>query len=102
MLTPEECQSFIDACESIEFTEAPISTGLNSAVMRTDIRDNKRVMATISTDSLATLQQRIFAFIDSEITAKGYKWHAVEGAAGMNERLRFYKCTYPPAFVGGL
>lgn len=61
--------------------------------MRTDIRDNTRVMATISDASLALLQQRIARFIDSEVEVGGYKWHALEGARGLNERLRFYKCA---------
>jgi hypothetical protein len=91
VLTPAECKAFIDACEAIEFTEAPISTGLNSAVMRTDIRDNKRVMATISEKSLAAIQSRIKAFIDQDIDGNGFHWKALDGASGLNERLRFYK-----------
>jgi hypothetical protein len=94
VLTEEECQKFRDITEDIGFTEAPLSTGLNSAVMRSDIRDNKRVMATISNRSLAALQRRIADFIDKEIVAEGYTWHAMEGAGGLNERLRFYKCAF--------
>lgn len=93
MLTPEECQAFIEATEAINYTEAPISTGLNSAAMMTDIRDNKRVMATIPRESLELLQSRIKEFIDQEIICNGYHWKALDGAAGLNERLRFYKCT---------
>lgn len=95
MLTAEECKAFIDACEEIGFTEAPISTGLNSAVMRTDIRDNKRVMATMSNKSLAALQARIASFIDAEVKEySAHKWNALSGAEGLNERLRFYKCAF--------
>lgn len=92
-MTPEECKAFIDATEDINYTEAPISTGLNSARMMSDIRDNKRVMATIPTDSLEVIQSRIKDFIDQEIVSKDYHWKALDGAAGLNERLRFYKCT---------
>ena len=60
--------------------------------MRTDIRDNKRVMATISEKSLAAIQSRIKAFIDQDIDGNGFHWKALDGASGLNERLRFYKC----------
>lgn len=50
-------------------------------------------MATMSTKSLAALQKRISTFIDQEFEMHGYKWSALEGAEGLNERLRFYKCT---------
>lgn len=50
-------------------------------------------MATISNKSLAAIQQRISEFVDKEFEMNGYKWKVLEGAEGLNERLRFYKCT---------
>lgn len=69
---------------------APVSTYRGPVF--SDVRDNKRVMATMSDKSLTVLQQRIYDFIDQEFEMKGEKWNAIDSSACLNERLRFYKC----------
>jgi len=89
VLTDEECQKFIDVTESLGYTDAPITTGMTTAQMMKDIRDNSRVMWQANPEMLDVIFQRVKAhlpatLINGDITKM---WHL----KGLNERLRFYR-----------
>ena len=81
VLTPAECQAYIDWSEGIGFEAAPISTG-SGFVMRPDIRNNARVMVD-DPERAARIWSRVSA--DVPATMMGRQ------AVGLNERLRFYR-----------
>jgi hypothetical protein len=81
LLTPEECQDYIDLTEGIGYENAPISAG-RAFVMRPDIRNNGRVMF----DDVAraeSLWQRLRPRVPEILQDRQ--------VVGLNERLRFYR-----------
>ena len=80
-LSPEECQAYIEQAETIGFSEAPINT-LGGPVVRSDVRNNSRVMLDTPDDALA-LWERLEVFVPKKVG----DWEAT----GLNERLRFYR-----------
>jgi len=92
VLSETECEALIKATEDLGYTEAPISTGLNSAVMALDVRNNKRVMWAADDETLEEIWRRVQEHLpQSIITRLGGEWRLVQGARGLNERLRFYR-----------
>jgi predicted 2-oxoglutarate/Fe(II)-dependent dioxygenase YbiX len=81
VLTPEECAERIRKTEAIGFTDAPITTG-RGFVMRPETRNNTRVMQD-DTESAEWLWERIARHVAPTLGP----WRA----AGLNERLRYYR-----------
>jgi len=92
VLTPEECATFIRLTEELGYTDAPLSTGLNSAVMAKDVRDNLRVMWEASQEMMDPIWQRIAHLIPDSFTigSSGRTWRIVKDHP-LNERFRFYR-----------
>ncbi|MFT3770125.1 MAG: 2OG-Fe(II) oxygenase [Minicystis sp.] len=81
LFSPEECADLVRAAERIGFDAAPVTTG-GGFVMMPDVRNNTRVMV----DDLpraAALWDRLAAWVPAE------RDHG--RAAGLNERLRYYR-----------
>lgn len=81
VLTPAECQAYIEVVDCLGPTVAPITTA-RGPVMRTDIRNNERVMVD-DPDTAAELFRRIEPHVPK--TLRGMR------PVGANERLRFYR-----------
>lgn len=81
VLTPEECAERIRATEEVGFTDAPITT-YQGFLMRPETRNNTRVMQD-DTRRAALLWDRIQRYVARELGP----WRA----AGLNERLRYYR-----------
>jgi hypothetical protein len=81
VLTPDECREYIDWSESHGYETAPVSLA-GGAVVRSDIRNNARVM--VDTPARAA---NVWARISADVPS------VLEGrrAIGLNERLRFYR-----------
>lgn len=96
VLSEQECTQIIDFTEQLGFTDAPLSIGLNSAVMIRDVRDNKRSMWQADQKTLEALWQRIGHLLPQRVqfddkSRLSGTWEIVDGARGLNERFRFYK-----------
>lgn len=103
-LTPRECEKYIEITEGLGFTDAPISTGLNSAQMMKDVRDNLRVMWQATPEMMNPIWERIKTLIPATVTlGSGKEWHIVNEHP-LNERFRFYrydeKQIFQPHFDG--
>ena len=81
VLTPEECQTYIDWSEGHGYEPAPVSLAAG-AVVRPDIRNNARVMVD-SPARAADVWARISADVPRVLDGRR--------AIGLNERLRFYR-----------
>ena len=81
MLSPAECQSYIDWSEQLGYEAAPVSLA-GGAVMRSDIRNNARAMVD-SPERAADLSVAPGADIPPILEGRR--------ATGLNERLRFYR-----------
>lgn len=81
VLSPAECQSYIDWSETIGYEAAPVSLAAG-AVVRPDIRNNARAMVD-APERAAELWSRLAP--DMPPVLEGRR------AAGLNERLRFYR-----------
>jgi len=93
VLTPEECQQFIDTTEKMGYEDALITTGMNSMVLMKDVRDNKRVMWQTKKDVWAPIWERIKDYVPNKCSLRNRTWTP----CGLNERFRFYK--YEPGQV---
>jgi prolyl 4-hydroxylase len=81
VLTPNECQAYIALTEQTGYDAAPITTA-SGFVMRTDIRNNTRVI--IDDFEIAqNLWQHVQAHIPPILEGRQ--------ALGLNERFRFYR-----------
>ncbi len=93
-LTPAECQSFIDASESVGYEEAPITTA-QGFVMRKDVRNNLRLIV----DDFA-LAESLFHLAAPYLPEQIREWHLL----GFNERMRHYRYdegqTFKPHYDG--
>eukprot|EP01112_Ceratiomyxa_fruticulosa_P005805 TRINITY_DN1664_c0_g1_i1.p1 TRINITY_DN1664_c0_g1~~TRINITY_DN1664_c0_g1_i1.p1 ORF type:complete len:349 (+),score=83.07 TRINITY_DN1664_c0_g1_i1:128-1048(+) len=103
VLTEEECRLYLEEVERLGFTEAPITTGLNSYAMMSDVRDNLRVMWQASDRMLTPIWQRARSFFPTYLGDMKLKWH-LKTTNALNERLRFYRYdpeqTFRPHFDG--
>ncbi|HBP17756.1 MAG TPA: hypothetical protein DEA08_08180 [Planctomycetes bacterium] len=81
LLTPEECQQWIELAEAKGFGPAPITTGLGP-IMAPHVRNNTRVMID-SHRAARGLWGRLSPFVPTDFAG----WQA----CGLNERLRFYR-----------
>jgi hypothetical protein len=81
LLSPDECNSYIQFSESAGYTDAPITTA-GGPVMAKDVRNNERVMLD-DPHRAADLWLRVRSFVPATVN----EWLAV----GVNERLRFYR-----------
>jgi hypothetical protein len=81
ILTPEECQEYVDWSEAHGYETAPVSLAAG-AVVRPDIRNNARVMVDdpVRTDDLWS---RLSAHLPPVLAGRR--------VVGLNERLRFYR-----------
>jgi hypothetical protein len=82
LLTPEECDAYVDFSESRRYEEAPVSTE-SGMVMMKEIRNNDRVMLD-DEERARTLYAKLSNFLPGRFKKK---WTPV----GLNERLRFYR-----------
>jgi len=80
-LSPAECDEFIRQSEDEGFRDAPLSTP-SGAVMRSDIRNNTRVIVDDE-----TLAARLFERAKPFLRAQWLGWDLL----GFNERFRFYR-----------
>lgn len=79
--TPDECRKYIQISEDLGYEDALVSSP-QGHVLRTDVRNNKRVM--FSNDEIAAfLWDRACDFIPVEYEGRS--------AVGVNELLRFYR-----------
>jgi hypothetical protein len=92
-MTHEECHQWIQVTEELGYTEAPVSTGYNSAKMMKDVRDNKRVMWQVTHAEMDTIWGRVKDYVPQTVTIRGVEWEPV-AEHGLNERFRFYKCSF--------
>jgi predicted 2-oxoglutarate/Fe(II)-dependent dioxygenase YbiX len=105
VLTPKECQKYIEITEELGYTDAPISTGLNSATMMKDVRDNMRVMLEAPKELMDPIWERVAALIPEQVTvgSSGKIWTIAKDHP-LNERFRFYRYdaeqTFQPHFDG--
>jgi prolyl 4-hydroxylase len=81
LLTPAECEEYIDLGEAQGFAPAPIN-GAFGPTHRPDVRNNERVMLD-APDFAAKLCDQAWPWIPKQV---GF-WRAV----GVNERLRLYR-----------
>lgn len=81
VLTPAECQEYIELTEAQGYDDAPITT-LSGFVMRPDIRNNTRVIVD-STEWAEDLWQRVRDEMPTFLQGRQ--------AIGLNERFRFYR-----------
>lgn len=82
VLTPEECERYINMTEQMGYAEAPVTTS-RGPKMIPDFRNNERVM--YDTPELAEeIWQKLKDYIPN------YR-NTNKQAVGLNERLRFYK-----------
>jgi predicted 2-oxoglutarate/Fe(II)-dependent dioxygenase YbiX len=77
--TPEECQKYIDKCESIGFGEATINT-VEGAIVNKRMRNNERVISD-DFETAGIVWERIKEFLPEYSTK----------AVGVNERFRYYR-----------
>ena len=89
LLTHEECDANIKFSENRRFEEAPVSTHAGMVMMK-DVRNNDRVMV----DDMARAQDLYDRIADSVPPRVDKKWRP----AGLNERLRFYRCDVGQKF----
>lgn len=81
VLSPEECQEYINYTEEIGFSDAPITTAAGP-IMSPGIRNNTRVM--FDSEKIANkLWQRIQEFPPKRCEGRD--------VIGLNERFRFYR-----------
>jgi len=103
VLTEEECLKYIKETERLGYTDAPISTGLNSARMMKDVRNNLRVMWKASPEMTQPIWERICDLIPETITTPDGVWNLLKEDS-LNERFRFYrydmKQSFEPHFDG--
>jgi len=88
VLTPAECDAWIQRTETIGYEAAPVSTALG-AVMMPDVRNNDRVMFD-DVDAAEELWSRIDDQLPErwqEVKLEDDTWRSV----GLNERFRFYR-----------
>jgi prolyl 4-hydroxylase len=90
VLTPEECQQFIDITEKMGYEEAAVSTW-GGMVKMPDWRNNERVMWQAPKDVWTPIWERIAPHVPNAVQLAGTHWTPY----GLNERLRFYRCTSP-------
>jgi len=104
VLTPKECSQFIEITEKLEYTDAPISTGVNKAVMMKDTRDNLRVMLEATPDILQSIWERIAELIPESLVIGADKTWRIAHDQPLNERFRFYRYdaeqSFKPHFDG--
>jgi prolyl 4-hydroxylase len=81
VLTPDECEDYIDRSEALGYETAPVSMAAR-AVLRPDIRNNARVMVD-DAPRAADLWSRITEHVPRLLEGRR--------AIGLNERLRFYR-----------
>lgn len=81
VLSADECAGYIEFTEGIGYEAAPISTA-GGFVMRTDIRNNVRVMLD-DPERTAALWNKVSGLVPAFLEGRQ--------AVGLNERLRFYR-----------
>jgi prolyl 4-hydroxylase len=81
LITPAECQRFIERTEAAGYSQAPITTGMGP-VMAPHVRNNTRVMIDDRAVA-ASLWKRLRPWVPA--TLEG------DDAVGLNERFRFYR-----------
>jgi len=90
VLTPEECQIYIDESERLGYTDAPITTGAGPQMLK-DVRDNLRVMWQASPRMMIPIWERVRDFFPQQLPEPALsEWKLVMDNA-LNERFRFYK-----------
>lgn len=87
VLTPEECQQFIDLTEQMGYEEAKVTTFGNRMVSMPDLRNNERVMWQSTDDVWKPIWARIAPHLPESADMRSGKWTPY----GLNERLRFYR-----------
>jgi hypothetical protein len=92
VLTPDECQQYIDLTEKMGYEEATVTT-FGGMVKMPDLRNNERVMWQSEEDVWGPIWQRIEPHIPKDVGSA--RWTPY----GLNERLRFYRCTPSPKSV---
>jgi len=89
VLTPEECELYIQESERLGFTDAPLTVGQDRYEMAKDVRDNLRVMWKASARMLIPIWERIRDLIPHELP--DFRGWEVVHENGLNERFRFYR-----------
>jgi len=84
VLTPEECQSFIDVSEKMGYGDAPVSTSYGMVLMQ-EIRDNMRVIWDTNQATIQPIYNRVKEFLPPTLNNGTWLLHS------LNERLRFYR-----------
>jgi len=103
VLTPEECQTYIDNAERLGFTDAPLTVGQDRYEMAKDVRDNLRVMWQATPRMLIPIWERVRDLIPPVLNDMHNSWHLIRDNA-LNERFRFYRYdteqVFKPHFDG--
>jgi len=86
LLTPEECQQFINITEHMGYEEALVST-FSGMVSDSSWRNNERVMWQAVDDVWKPIWERLKPFIPEKVKL----WKDTWIPYGLNERLRFYR-----------
>lgn len=96
VLTPQECEQFIDITENMGYDLALVTTGGGMKKM-TDLRSNKRLIWDLERQSLITrkIYDRIKAKLPETEELRGKLYAPFE----LNERLRFYRYNGKEVFA---
>jgi len=86
VLTPDECQQYINLTEKMGYEEATVST-FGGMVKMPDLRNNERVIWQSEEDVWGPIWQRIEPHIPKDVKMGAARWTPY----GLNERLRFYR-----------
>ncbi len=91
-LSKDECDVLIADSERIGYSSAPISTS-GGEVMAPEIRNNARAMID-DPERASSLWEKARPFLPEVLHSQGLDW----SAAGLNERLRFYRYSEAQQF----
>jgi len=84
VLSPFECQQFIDLSEKLGYREAMLST-YGGMVSVPEVRNNRRVIWQVNDSTILPIYERVKDLVP--FTQQNGKW----SLCGLNERLRFYR-----------
>jgi len=111
LLTPEECQQFIQISEEMGFSQAPLrnldtvnSTNFSMGGSTLVIRNSQRVLFDAHPQLAKTLNDRLLPHLDKEVECEGSKWKVCVEEP-INRRWRFNRYTkgnyFKPHFDAG-